>query len=89
VHNALEHAFVPGAEGSVTLALRRRPHELELTVSDDGRGLPPGFDPARSSNLGLAIVRALVEDDLRGTLRMSGAAGGTVVSVRVPLTDAE
>jgi two-component sensor histidine kinase len=89
VHNALEHAFAPGAEGSVTLALQRRPRELELTVSDDGSGLPPDFDPARSSNLGLAIVRALVEDDLRGTLRMSGGPGGTVVTVRVPLTEAE
>ena len=89
VHNALEHAFAPGAEGSVALALQRRPGELELTVSDDGSGLPAGFDPGSDSNLGLAIVRALVEDDLRGTLRMSGGPGGTVVTVRVPLADTE
>jgi two-component system, sensor histidine kinase PdtaS len=89
VHNALEHAFAPGAAGSVEVALRRLPHELELTVTDDGGGLPAGFDPARSSNLGLAIVRALVEDDLQGTLRMSSEGAGTTVTVRVPLADAE
>jgi two-component sensor histidine kinase len=87
VHNALEHAFEPGAEGAVTLAMRREPHELEIAVADDGRGLPPGFDPAASVNLGLAIVRALVEDDLSGTLGIE-SCGGTTVIVRVPLGSA-
>ena len=86
VHNALEHAFAPGTPGAVRLDLRRADGELELAVSDDGRGLPPGFDPAATTNLGLAIVRALVEDDLHGTLAISGG-DGTTVTVSVPLAD--
>ena len=39
---------------------------LRLEVADDGVGLPEGFDHVKNSNLGLSIVRTLVENDLRG-----------------------
>ena len=67
--------------------MRRGPAELELTVSDDGRGLPPGFDPADSQSLGVAIVRTLVQDDLHGTLAWASKRG-TTVTMRIPLSDA-
>ena len=65
------------------IGMRRVDGELVLTVRDNGRGLPAGFDPTSSANLGLAIVRTVVEDDLRGTLTFSGRRG-TTVTVRVP-----
>ena len=68
--------------------MRRLPGELVLTVRDDGAGLPEGFEPVSSANLGLAIVRTVVEDDLRGTLTFSGGRG-TTVTVRVPLGGAD
>ena len=86
VHNALEHGFVGRGRGQVVVAMRRVSGELVLTVRDDGRGLPDDFDPVSSANLGLAIVRTVVEDDLRGTLTFSGGRG-TTVTVRVPLAD--
>lgn len=86
VHNALEHGFVGADTGSVEVSMRRVPGELVLSVRDDGCGVPQGFDPAGSANLGLAIVRAVVEDDLRGTLAFSGGRG-TTVTVRVPIAD--
>lgn len=86
VHNALEHGFDSAESGEVAVGMRRVPGELVLTVRDDGRGLPEGFDPASSANLGLAIVRTVVEDDLRGTLTFTGGRGATV-TVRVPVDD--
>jgi len=86
VHNALEHGYEPGDEGCVEVTMRRLTGELVLTVRDDGRGLPAGFDPSASANLGLEIVRTVVEDDLRGRLTYSSARG-TTVKVRVPLSD--
>jgi two-component sensor histidine kinase len=64
-----------------------------LTVEDDGRGLPAGFDLDRSASLGLSIVRTLVESELGGQLRMGkgeASAGdcrgsGTRVTVDIPL----
>ena len=88
VHNALEHAFGPSEHGTVDIQTRRVPAELVLTVRDDGRGLPEGFDARDSANLGLAIVRTVVEDDLRGTLSFTRGRG-TTVTVRVPLPDEE
>jgi len=86
VHNALEHGLADREAGHVEVSMRRVPGELVLTVRDDGVGLPAGFDPAVSANLGLEIVRTVVEDDLRGTLSYSGGRG-TTVTVRVPLSD--
>ncbi len=85
VHNAIEHGLA-GRGGHVTVAMRRLPDEVRLVVRDDGAGLPAGFDLESSANLGLAIVKTVVEDDLRGSLRFGSAAGrGTTVTIRVPL----
>ncbi|MGQ4427382.1 ATP-binding protein, partial [Streptomyces violaceoruber] len=47
---------------------------LLVTVQDDGVGLPEDFDPHRSGNLGLQIVRTLVEGELGGAFDMVQAA---------------
>ena len=88
MHNAIEHAFDQGADGTVTVELRREPGELVVVVRDDGKGLPPGFDAAGSGHLGLDIVRTVIEDDLRGTLTFA-SDGGTTVTVRAPLREEE
>ncbi len=86
VHNAIEHGFVSREDGRVEVAMRRLSGELVMTVRDDGVGLPADFDVRTSANLGLEIVRTVIEDDLRGTLSFSSARG-TTVTVRVPVAD--
>jgi two-component sensor histidine kinase len=46
-----------------------RPGELSLEVSDDGVGLPEGFDPHQSASLGLTITRRLASQ-LKGRLEI-------------------
>ncbi len=85
LQNAAEHGF-GGGPGHVDLTARRTPDLLVATVTDDGVGLPEGFDAATSSSLGLSIVRTLVESELDGTIRIGAAPGrGTQVEVTVPL----
>ena len=67
LHNAAEHAFHDGEPGTIVLAAERDGDDLVVRVRDDGRGLPPGFDPAASTGLGLQIVRTLVTSELHGT----------------------
>jgi len=86
VHNAIEHGLAGSSDGVVDVEMRRLDGELVLTVRDNGVGLPAGFDLDASQNLGLAIVRTIVEDDLQGTLSFSSARG-TTVTVRFPLTE--
>jgi two-component sensor histidine kinase len=86
VQNALEHAFEPGRCGEVVLRAERSAGSLEVTVSDDGRGLPADFSLARAERLGLQIVRTLVGSELRGSLDLQrGQPRGTVAMLSLPL----
>jgi two-component sensor histidine kinase len=58
------------------LAAERNGDDLVVRVRDDGRGLPPEFDPAASTGLGLQIVRTLVTSELHGSLEMGPPANG-------------
>lgn len=91
LQNAVEHGYPQDASaldgaGEVMLVAERRGEWLDLTVEDDGRGLPEGFDLDSSSSLGLSIVRTLVESELGGRLTMGRSrAGGTRAQVTVSL----
>ena len=55
-------------------------------MDDDGAGLPDGFDLDTSVNLGLSIVRTLVESELGGMLELRPRTGrGARAVVDVPL----
>jgi two-component system, sensor histidine kinase PdtaS len=73
LQNALEHG---GPSVSVELASRNG--DVVLAIADDGAGVPAGTD-----GTGLSIVRALVRDELRGTLSMR-SDGGLRVEVVFP-----
>jgi PAS domain S-box-containing protein len=83
VCNAMKHAF-PGREsGGITVTLITEPGLAELTVRDNGHGLPPGFDPATSGGMGFNLIRILTEQ-LEASLQVRTDAG-TSVSVRFPI----
>jgi two-component sensor histidine kinase len=83
VHNALRHAFKGRSTGSIEVRLGCPEGEIELTVADDGVGLPEGFDIEAAGGLGFQIVRTMAEEDLRGTVSLADD-NGTTVTVRVP-----
>ena len=76
LHNAAEHAFPDSEPGTIVLDAARDGDDLVVRVRDDGMGLPPDFDPAASTGLGLQIVRTLVTSELHGSLEMGAPAGG-------------
>lgn len=85
VTNAVEHGLAD-RPGTVWLAADRRQGEggaetLEVTISDDGVGLPEG---ERREGLGLQIVRTLVTSELGGTIDWSPREGGGT-SVRISI----
>ena len=84
ISNACKHAF-PGTEtGNIMVSFGREDGDIELSVSDDGQGLPQGFDYQRAPSLGLKLVRSLARQ-LRGSAEMQ-SGGGTTVRVRFPET---
>jgi two-component sensor histidine kinase len=63
--NALEH----GGKG-ISIELSRRNGDVVLAVEDDGAGIAGAVD-----GTGLSIVRALVRDELSGTIELRTEGG--------------
>jgi len=80
--NALKHAFLPGQAGEVKVEMRAEGGQVRVVVSDDGRGLPPGFDVWASTTLGLQLVCTLAEQ-LEASL-VIGAPPGARFEVSFP-----
>jgi two-component system, sensor histidine kinase PdtaS len=86
LQNAVEHGYPGECHGSITVEPERLAGRLRVTVDDDGVGLPAGFDLDASMNLGLSIVRTLVESELGGLLELRpGPDRGARAVVDVPL----
>ena len=81
--NVLKHAYPPERSGPVEIGLEREGETVRLAVSDSGRGLPPGLDPATSDSLGFTLIRTLVGSQLRGQVRYAGQ-DGTSVHIEFP-----
>jgi len=76
--NALKHAFGERKNGKIEVSLTASEGgRVNLRVSDDGVGLPPGFDINKTGSLGLHLVKILVEDQLQGTLEVTNEGGAT------------
>jgi two-component sensor histidine kinase len=84
IHNALEHGLSESGT-QLRIELQRYSNEGLVTISDDGVGLPIGFDLSTSSNLGLQIVRTLTENELNGELKLESTQQGTQAKLRFPL----
>ena len=75
ITNAFKYAFPGGRPGTLHLSL----HQLAettyaLTITDDGVGLPPHYDPARSRSLGMTLMHGF-SAQLGGELTISSADG--------------
>jgi two-component sensor histidine kinase len=85
IHNALEHGLAETGS-ALGIHVSSKGQQLQVTISDDGVGLPDGFDIATSPNLGLQIVRTLTENELRGTLTLSSDSEQTRAILSFPNT---
>jgi two-component sensor histidine kinase len=80
VQNAIEHAFVGRASGSIAIELAHTDGEVIVEVRDDGVGIRHAV--TESGRLGLQIVRTLIEE-LGGHFAVI-SDGGTTASIHIP-----
>ncbi len=89
--NAMKHAFPNGRPGEIRIALQEcrgtacPAPTYELTITDNGAGLPAGFDPENQKSLGLQLV-TMLSKQLGGAVAIK-SSGGT--SVHIVFTDNE
>ncbi len=74
VSNALKHAF-PDRTGEIMVTLRAVDGIIELTVGDNGVGMPDDVDFKNAETLGLQLVTILAEDQLRGDINLDKSKG--------------
>ena len=82
VSNSLKYAFPNEREGEIRIGLQKTSeNEVELTVSDNGIGIPEELDFGTIESLGLDLVKVLAEHQLGGKIELK-RAGGTSFSFR-------
>jgi signal transduction histidine kinase len=89
VENAIRHGIAPrNAPGRVVVSARRVTDRLHLTVTDDGLGLPAGWNAARDAGIGLGNTKrrltALYGDAQTFSLT-AVLTGGVRVDIIIPL----
>jgi len=84
VTNALKYAFAGQAEGTLRIGLVRVGEGVELTVADDGAGLPEAaLGPERGGSLGLMLVRTLCRQ-IGAVLSVERPGRGTLFRIALP-----
>ena len=86
--NSIKHAFDVDQAGIVQIRLEETgPSQYLLTVQDNGRGTPPGFDVENSERLGMSILQGFARS-MQGQLSVSTPEGGagTIVRMSFPFT---
>ncbi|HLN03473.1 MAG TPA: histidine kinase [Bryobacteraceae bacterium] len=90
VENAIRHGISRRASGGVvTVTAERNMEHVEIRVTDDGAGLPPGWTLATSSGMGLSVTRERIvglhpDGNSRFFVRPRNG-GGTEVEISLPL----
>ncbi|MCS7287318.1 MAG: GAF domain-containing protein [Anaerolineae bacterium] len=84
LQNALEHAFIGKAQGTISVTVGQIGDRFSVEVVDDGVGFK---EPESRQTLGLQIVRTLVEEDLKGSFEINrGNDGrGTRALIEAPI----
>jgi two-component sensor histidine kinase/integral membrane sensor domain MASE1 len=81
--NCLKHAFPSDRPGRVDIALRRiTPTKTELSIADNGKGLPEKFDLDTIKSLGMRMVKSLTHQ-LNGILTIKNL-NGTQIQIIFP-----
>ena len=85
--NATTHGN--GAKGDKAVAIKGEMsgNSLIISISDQGPGLPAGFDLERDAKAGLKVAQAVAGYDLKAKMELIPAAPGLCVRLEAPLDE--
>ncbi|HEX3810416.1 MAG TPA: sensor histidine kinase [Rhizomicrobium sp.] len=84
IMNAIKHAHPSGVPIQISLGCGKTSDGgILVDVSDDGVGLPEGFDPATQGGLGFRLIRSLAEK-LGAALRTESDSLGLCFQLKLP-----
>lgn len=74
VVNAFKHAFDNGEKGMLEVKLKRERSEIELSVADNGKGLPENFEEKKNASLGMMLINTFTSQ-LEATMEVDNGNG--------------
>jgi two-component sensor histidine kinase len=74
ISNSLKYAFPEDKKGEILVNLTNKDEKFELTISDNGIGIPEKIDFNTESTLGLKLVRSLI-NQIDGTVQLDRTKG--------------
>lgn len=83
ISNSLKHAFPDAQKGTITINLHNIGDYIEMSVIDDGIGIPDHLDWNNTESLGLSLVNDLVTEQLEGSITLE-RNHGTVFKIQFP-----
>jgi len=81
--NALKHAFGGRPAGELTVELHAG-NPNQMTVRDDGAGLPPGFDARKNPGLGIELILGMTRQIHGEVTFQNDPKGGTRTTIFFP-----
>ncbi len=82
ISNALKYAFEGKDSGEISISLKLKEKVLNLTVSDNGIGLPEDFSIENASSLGYRLIKSFSQK-LKATLTIEKPSEGTQVKLEI------
>lgn len=86
VSNAIKYAFPHGRKGVVRISFKRLAnHYAELTIADNGVGIPDMEGVIASGSLGMSLIYGLA-DQLDGGITVHSNEGGLIITITFPIS---
>lgn len=82
ISNSCKYAFPNGRKGEIIVRLQSG-DPMELTISDNGIGVPGGIQLDKVETLGLRLVSILAQQ-LQGSISMETGPSGTTIRLKFP-----
>ncbi|MGQ9643512.1 MAG: ATP-binding protein, partial [Ignavibacterium sp.] len=79
------HEFLDKEFGKIDIILKKKAHTINLTIKDNGIGIPINFDIENNKTLGLQLVKLLV-NQLNGKFKVYREEG-TKVQIEIPFIE--
>ncbi len=80
--NSIKHAFAPGHDGIISITCKETPGGINISVADNGKGIPATIVNGGHSGFGMKLLRSLAVK--LGTEVNFSVDHGTIVSIVLP-----
>lgn len=84
ITNIYKYAFEGKKDNIISIECYLYQNLYIIKISDNGVGLPEGFNINNSYGIGYSIIKSIVQIDLKGNLQINSDKQGTIVTMYLP-----